>query len=263
MTIRVKNWGKFQHFKDRSPPWIKLYRDLLDDMEWHELDAEAAKALVSIWLIASEKEGELPDIKKLAFRMRMHVSTLESIIFQLSHWLERDDINVISERYQEDTDNQNCENSSDIGTISLTRSRETEGEREKEDMAKTGVADSSPSNPAGANGVQTSQPDYCPQSQILAIYSELLPMARQPRDWTAGRQALLRARWREAKNRQNLDWWRALFAYIAKSKFLTGQSNTPGRKPFELGLDWLLKAENFAKVREGAYHDAQDVEETA
>ena len=36
---------------------------------------------MSIWLIASEKEGELPDIKKLAFRMRMHVSTLESIIF--------------------------------------------------------------------------------------------------------------------------------------------------------------------------------------
>jgi hypothetical protein len=33
VTIRIKNWAQFQHFKDRKPPWVKLYRDLLDDME--------------------------------------------------------------------------------------------------------------------------------------------------------------------------------------------------------------------------------------
>jgi len=27
--LRVKNWGKFQHYKDRNPPWIKLHRGLL------------------------------------------------------------------------------------------------------------------------------------------------------------------------------------------------------------------------------------------
>ena len=244
MTLRVKNWAQFQHFKDRRPPWIKLYRGILDDLEWHELDPVAAKSLVAIWLIASEDDGNLPESRKLAFRLRMSIQQLEQVVSELSHWLEQVDIEVISERYQDDAP-------------------ETETETETEKIAKTGVADSSPSNPAGANSVQISQPEDCPQSQILALYAELLPMARQPRDWTTARQALLRARWREAKNRQNLDWWRALFAYIAKSKFLTGQSNTPGRKPFELGLDWLLKAENFAKVREGAYHDAQDVEETA
>ena len=60
MIYRVKGWKKFQHFKDRKPPWIKLYRDLLDELEWHELDPPAAKALVAIWLIASENEGFLP-----------------------------------------------------------------------------------------------------------------------------------------------------------------------------------------------------------
>lgn len=100
MTVRIKNWAQFQHFKDRRPPWVKLYRDLLDDMEWHELDAKAAKALVMFWLIASEADGELPDTKKLAFRLRMSEKECLDVISKLSHWLEHDDINAISTRYQ-------------------------------------------------------------------------------------------------------------------------------------------------------------------
>ena len=103
MTIKVKDWNKFQHFKDRKPPWIKLYRDLLDDLEWHELDPVAAKALVAIWLIASENDGELPEMKKLAFRLRVTEKQAISIVSQLDHWLIQDDINLISDRYQSDS----------------------------------------------------------------------------------------------------------------------------------------------------------------
>lgn len=100
MSIRIKNWSQFQHFKDRRPPWVKLYRDLLDDMEWHDLDAVAAKSLVMFWLIASETDGVLPEPKKLAFRLRMSEKECLDIISKLSHWLEHDDINAISTRYQ-------------------------------------------------------------------------------------------------------------------------------------------------------------------
>lgn len=102
MGYRIKNWGEFQHFKDRTPPWIKLYRKLLDDMEWHLLDPQPAKTLVSLWLIASEYEGSLPDVKKLAFRLRLSEKQVSGDISKLSHWLEQDDINVISPRYQDD-----------------------------------------------------------------------------------------------------------------------------------------------------------------
>jgi hypothetical protein len=98
----IKNWSKFQHFKDRKPPWIKLYRDILDDLEWHELDPRASKVLVMCWLIASEDEGTLPDLKTLAFRLRMSEKDTKDCIIKLSHWLEQDDINPISERYQHD-----------------------------------------------------------------------------------------------------------------------------------------------------------------
>ena len=105
MTMKIKNWSKFQHFKDRRPPWVKLYRDLLDDPDWHELDAEAAKILVSLWLLASEdedQEGKLPDVKRIAFRLRIPVNKVNQALTKLEHWLYHDDINAISERYQLD-----------------------------------------------------------------------------------------------------------------------------------------------------------------
>ena len=102
--MKIKNWAKFQHFKDRRPPWVKLYRDILDDPDWHELDAEAAKVLVSLWLLASEdetQEGNLPDVKRIAFRLRLPVNKINQALTKLEHWLYHDDINTISERYQD------------------------------------------------------------------------------------------------------------------------------------------------------------------
>ena len=101
--MKIKNWTKFQHFKDRRPPWVKLYRDILDDLEWHELDPLAAKVLVMLWLIASENNGRIPDNKTLAFRLRLTEVKTKEIIIKLSHWLEQDDITTISEQYQSDS----------------------------------------------------------------------------------------------------------------------------------------------------------------
>ena len=105
MNTRIKGWSKFQHFKDRRPPWVKLYRDILEDPDWHDLDGECAKVLISLWLIASEDEeqkGGLPDTRKLAFRLRMTEAKLKQALTKLSHWLIQDDISVISARYQVD-----------------------------------------------------------------------------------------------------------------------------------------------------------------
>jgi hypothetical protein len=119
--MKIKNWTKFQHFKDRRPPWVKLYRDILDDIEWHELDPLAAKVLVMLWLIASEDEGRIPDTKTLAFRLRLTEVKTKEVVIKLSHWLEQDDINVISERYQNDP---------------LETETETETKKEKKALGK-------------------------------------------------------------------------------------------------------------------------------
>jgi hypothetical protein len=105
MTYRIKGWVKFQHFKDRRPPWIKLYRDILEDPDWHDLDGDTAKILVALWLLASEdeeQEGKLPDARRLAFRLRVSETKVNQALTKLSHWLEHDDIDVISTGYQVD-----------------------------------------------------------------------------------------------------------------------------------------------------------------
>jgi len=119
--MQIKNWQQFQHYKNRRPPWIKLYRDLLDDPEWHELDGDSAKILVMLWLIASDDnktDGKLPAIKKLAFRLRMTERQASGHIINLAHWIEYDASEVLADCNQ-------------VAIPETETETETEGETEK------------------------------------------------------------------------------------------------------------------------------------
>jgi hypothetical protein len=55
----IPNWDEFQHYKDRSPPWIKLHNQLLEDYEF-ECMPDASKAhLLCIWLLASRTGNKI------------------------------------------------------------------------------------------------------------------------------------------------------------------------------------------------------------
>lgn len=58
--FRVKNFERFQHYKDRSPPWIKLYNELLDDYDFGLLPDASKMHLVAIWLLASRSDNKIP-----------------------------------------------------------------------------------------------------------------------------------------------------------------------------------------------------------
>ncbi len=60
MTFSVKNFERFQHYKDRSPPWIKLYNELLDDYAFGLLPDASKLHLVAIWLLASRSNNRIP-----------------------------------------------------------------------------------------------------------------------------------------------------------------------------------------------------------
>lgn len=70
--LHVKGWSEFQHYKDRSPPWIKLHKGLLDNYEYQMLPLASRALAPMIWLLASESEdGSVDgDPDKLAFRLR-------------------------------------------------------------------------------------------------------------------------------------------------------------------------------------------------
>lgn len=98
--MRVKNWRKFQHYKHRDPPWVKLHRGLLNDREWFSLSGDASKMLANCWLLASERDGDLPSVDDIAFRLRMPTETVASLISQLNHWIERDASAMLAGRTQ-------------------------------------------------------------------------------------------------------------------------------------------------------------------
>jgi hypothetical protein len=77
-TIKPKNWEEFQHYKDRSPPWIKLHKKLLDDYEFHRLPVASRALAPMLWLIASEyKDGKFElDYDMLTYRLRMSENDL-------------------------------------------------------------------------------------------------------------------------------------------------------------------------------------------
>lgn len=109
MTLRIKDWDNFQHYRDRRPPWIKLYRSLLEDVEFLKLCGDTDLGiLIRLWLIASEDKkmnGNLPDIETLAVRLHMafpgrvtkrEIAKVEKALTSLNHWLVRDASNIAS-----------------------------------------------------------------------------------------------------------------------------------------------------------------------
>ncbi len=130
---RIKNWASYQHYRERRPPWVKLHRTLLEDMEFARLDAEHARILVWLWLIASEHDGgELPDCDTLAWRVRVDAGRMRSAIAALRHWvepLEHDASGVLAD----------CKHDASgmLASRAPAHSRETETETEAETEAET------------------------------------------------------------------------------------------------------------------------------
>lgn len=219
MIIKPKNWHEFQHYKDRCPPWIKLHHSILDNYEFHMMQ-DASKALaMCLWLIASEHlSGEIdasPD--KLAFRLR---STAKKIDESLKQLIDNGFFFVVQ------VDSNALADRRQDAPLEEERQRE----RQRQNIA-------------------------CPHQEIISLYHEVLSSCPGIKDWTPARRTALQARWGEQPERQNLVYWKELFEYISKIPFLTGQVATNGRKPFFVTLDWIVKADNFAKIREGKYEN--------
>jgi len=104
--MRIKNWHKFQHFKDRTPPWIKLHRTILERRDIATISDGSFRVLVGLWLLASEDKehaGNLPPVEDIAFRLRLSKSKVDNALQELSEFIVNDDIKAISKRYQSDS----------------------------------------------------------------------------------------------------------------------------------------------------------------
>jgi len=62
--LKIKNWIKYQHYKDRNPPWIKLYHSILDDYEYACLQDDSKLLLISLFMLAGRTDNHIPNDPK-------------------------------------------------------------------------------------------------------------------------------------------------------------------------------------------------------
>jgi hypothetical protein len=73
--IVIPNWERFQHYKDRDPPWIKLHRTLASDPEWLALSGHRRALLISLWLEYASTNGRVKlDTHSISRRVNLRVT---------------------------------------------------------------------------------------------------------------------------------------------------------------------------------------------
>lgn len=229
--IQVKNWEDFQHYKDRTPPWIKLYNHLLDDFEFSCLPDASKAHLLSIWLLASRTNNKIPNNPKW---IGNKINATEPV--DLSVLFECGFIEVISNK-----NNELQTTEQDASKMLQTTEQDACLEREERESREEGEQN------------YTSAIANCPHDEIIALYHKILPANPRVKVWSDTRKGYLRSRWREDESRQDLSWWERFFTYISQSAFLTGRVDQSQRKPFIADLEWIVKPSNFVKIIEGKY----------
>jgi len=79
--LRVRSLAKYQHYRDRNPPWVKLHRELLEDYDFEQLpDATKAHAMLLL-LLASRLGNEIPNdpdwiARKIGARSKVDIAKL-------------------------------------------------------------------------------------------------------------------------------------------------------------------------------------------
>jgi len=227
--FNVKNWDDLQHYKDRAPPWIKLYNHLLDDYEFACLQDASKLHLMLIWLLASRNSNRLPFNGKW-IGQRIGVSgdvdlneLLESGFLKLEaskdgalHSVAHDASKTLA----------------DCKQVATTEERERRAEESREEDKNTLVE---------------TKVSTCPHKEIIAKYHEVLPMLStivESRWAGSSRAKQLQARWKEDERHQDINFWETYFESVKHSPFYLGQND----RQWKADLGWLTKRDNFDKM---------------
>ena len=135
--ILIRNWDKLQHFKDRDPIWIKLYRALRHNRRWRQLSGDGCKLYIDLMLLAAEDEpfGTIQlTADELGWEVRLDPENLRLLLLEVA---AAGLVTVVG--YQPDIKMITAGNQEDI-PHALARGRE-EGEVEREKETTNGQRD--------------------------------------------------------------------------------------------------------------------------
>jgi len=218
---KIKNWEKYQHYKDRNPPWIKLHVEILASEDWVTL-ADASKLLMVVCMIVAARnngviEGSPDYLKRVAYLDKrpdlsplIECGFLEEVLADASE----------SKQAQADA--------------------RPEGETEKKEVVRP------------VKEIQDSGQEV----EAVKAYNDLAEQLRWPKceRISEQRRTKIRARLRDWGG---IDGWYKALARAKASKFLRGETpRRPGHENWRPDIDFFLTDSKFTKLMEGGYSDA-------
>ena len=131
--IQIPDWERFQHYKDRDPPWIKNYVKLLHKDEYLSLSGHARGILHGIWMTYSTSHRQLRgDTATLSRRLNLKVTRHDLEALVQAGFIQLVASTVLAKRYQDASK-----------TLALARARALAIEEEREKPLTTDVQGSS------------------------------------------------------------------------------------------------------------------------
>ena len=102
--LKIRNWDKWQTYRsDRGqPPWIKIHRRIMRNPEWISLSDAERGQLVSIWLLAADRDGVFPASVELIQKICFMTSELNINKFIELGFICQDGVKMTSEGRQGD-----------------------------------------------------------------------------------------------------------------------------------------------------------------
>lgn len=229
----VKNFERFQHYKNRNPPWIKFYASILFDYEFQTLPDKSKAHLMLIWLLISQRhDHRIPnDARWVAQR----IGATEKVDLQIlidSGWLIS-----LADCYQPSING---------ASKPLEQSRgETEERRveaEAEGIAPAAAANGNSGEHFSAQDLADGWNEHC----VAAGYARVERLSTERREKAAKR----------LREQPDKEFWERVFGSLKVSPLLRGliPARNPGQRPFKADFDWLIgNSNNCVKIYEGKY----------
>lgn len=230
----VKNWAKHQHYKERTPPWIKLHTSLLEDYDYSRLPDASKAHLSGIWLLASRYENRIPFDAEWVGRRINATCTVDLMTLERAGFIVID-AGAAPENLAETT----------VSQVASTLPAEcAEMARPEEETDRTEIED-----PLSPNGDIPLADDATIASAIEA-FNALAAEVNLPRAQliNAKRRRAVRLRLRDAGG---IDGWTAALEKIRSSRFCRGEND----RGWRIDLDAMCQPKTFTNLMEGRYDD--------
>jgi len=243
-VLSVKNFEQYQHYKDRKPPWIKLYNDVLDDYAFEVLPDASKAHLMLIWLLASRTDNRIPNDPEWIARKVGATGPVDIAGLIAAGFLaESDELPGPGDAPLAECGQGACSES------------EKESKTKKESESDTGSSEPAPNGVAIGGSVSTGRKrsnKHHPVTQAFENYNLVAGDLGLPRaeKLTPERRRKLRARLKD----HGIDGWNGALVALEDQPFLLGK----GPRGWRASLDFLLQPTSFTKVLERAY--AQETE---